>query len=88
MLQQTQVTTVVDSFNNFIINFPTLTELANADEGEVFANWAGLGYYSCARNLHKCARIILSESRGIFPTSHSELIKLPGIGESTSGAIL
>jgi len=88
MLQQTQVATVVDYFNNFITNFPTLVELANADEEEVLTSWAGLGYYSRAMNLHKSAKIILSEYQGIFPTSHSELIALPGIGESTAGAIL
>ena len=88
MLQQTQVATVVDYFINFIINFPTLVELANADEEDVLASWAGLGYYSRARNLHKSAKIVLSEYRGIFPTSYSELISLPGIGESTAGAIL
>ena len=88
MLQQTQVVTVVEYFNNFIINFPTLAELANADEEEVLTSWAGLGYYSRARNLYKSAKIILSEYHGIFPTSYSELIVLPGIGESTAGAIL
>jgi A/G-specific adenine glycosylase len=88
MLQQTQVATVVDYFNNFIISFPTLTELANADEEEVLASWAGLGYYGRVRNLHKSSKIILSEYQGMFPTSHSELIALPGIGETTAGAIL
>ena len=88
MLQQTQVTTVVDYFNKFVVSFPTVVALANADEEEVLASWAGLGYYSRARNLHKSAKIILSEYRGNFPTSYSELISLPGIGESTAGAIL
>ena len=88
MLQQTQVATVVDYFNNFIISFPTLAELANADEEEVLASWAGLGYYVRARNLHKSSKIILSEYKGIFPTNYSELISLPGIGKSTAGAIL
>ena len=88
MLQQTQVVTVIDYFNNFVANFPTVVALANADEEKVLANWAGLGYYSRARNLHKSAKIILSEYQGIFPTSYSELIDLPGIGESTAGAIL
>ncbi len=88
MLQQTQVDTVVDYFNNFIINFPTLPELANASEDEVLASWAGLGYYSRARNLHKSAKIILSEYRGVVPNRYSELMALPGIGESTAGAIL
>ena len=88
MLQQTQVATVVDYFNNFIISFPTVVELANADEEEVLAKWAGLGYYSRARNLHKSAKIILSKYQGIIPTSYSELIALPGVGGSTAGAIL
>ena len=66
MLQQTQVATVVNYFNNFVVNFPTVLTLANADEEEVLASWAGLGYYSRARNLHKSAKIILSEYRGIF----------------------
>ena len=88
MLQQTQVTTVIGYFNNFVDNFPTVFALANADEEEVLTSWAGLGYYSRARNLHKSAKIILSEYQGIFPTSYSELIALPGIGESTAGAIL
>ena len=88
MLQQTQVVTVVDYFNNFVANFPTVIALAHADEEEVLSSWAGLGYYSRARNLHKSAKIILSEYLGIFPTSYSELIALPGIGESTANAIL
>ena len=83
MLQQTQVATVVDYFNNFIISFPTIAVLANADEEEVLTSWAGLGYYSRARNLHKSAKIILSEYQGIFPTDYSQLIGLPGVGEST-----
>ena len=88
MLQQTQVSTVIDYFNNFIVSFPTMDELAIADEEEVLVNWAGLGYYSRARNLHKTAKIIFSEYQGIFPTNYTELIDLPGIGESTAGAIL
>jgi len=88
MLQQTQVVTVVDYFKNFIIKFPTVVELAHADEEEVLTGWAGLGYYNRARSLHKSAKIILSEYQGIFPTSYSDLIALPGIGESTANAIL
>ena len=55
MLQQTQVSTVIDYFKNFIANFPDIAALANADEDAVLASWAGLGYYSRARNLHKSA---------------------------------
>ena len=56
-----------------------MTDLANAGEEEVLTSWAGLGYYSRARNLHKSAKIILSEYQGVFPTSYSELIALPGM---------
>jgi len=88
MLQQTQVVTVIDYFNNFVANFPTVVALANADEEKVLASWAGLGYYSRARNLHKSAKIILSKYQGIVPNSYSELMSLPGIGKTTAGAIL
>ena len=88
MLQQTQVSTVIDYFNNFIANFPDIVALANADEDAVLASWAGLGYYSRARNLHKSSKIILTTHSGVFPTNYSDLLALPGIGESTAGAIL
>ena len=88
MLQQTQVKTVIDYFNNFIKKFPDIISLANASEDNVLAAWAGLGYYSRARNLHKTAQIILSLYGGIFPKTYSEVIALPGIGKSTAGAIL
>ena len=66
MLQQTQVTTVIGYFNSFIINFPTLVDLANADEEEVLTSWAGLGYYSRALNLHKSAKIICQHIKVFF----------------------
>jgi len=88
MLQQTQVATVIGYFNNFIQQFPNLTALANADEDAILAQWAGLGYYARARNLHKCAQIIVNQYRGKFPTEINAMIALPGIGESTAGAIL
>jgi A/G-specific adenine glycosylase len=88
MLQQTQVITVIDYFNKFIICFPDLTALANAKEDEVMSNWAGLGYYSRARNLHKTAKIIASNHKGVFPKKYDEIVALPGIGPSTAGAIL
>lgn len=88
MLQQTQVATVIDYFNNFIRHFPNLTALANADEDAVLAQWAGLGYYARARNLHKCAKILTEQYQGEFPKILNEMIALPGIGESTAGAIL
>ena len=88
MLQQTQVSTVIDYFNNFIQQFPTLSALANASEDEVLAQWAGLGYYARARNLHACAKIIINTYRGDFPTDFEQVVGLPGVGESTAGAIL
>lgn len=88
MLQQTQVTTVVSYFNNFIRYFPDLNTLANASEDAVLTQWAGLGYYARARNLHKCAKIIVEQYQGSFPKTLDEMIALPGIGESTAAAIL
>ncbi|BAS67053.1 A/G-specific adenine glycosylase [Bathymodiolus septemdierum thioautotrophic gill symbiont] len=88
MLQQTQVTTVIGYFNNFIRHFPDLTALANADEDAVLAQWAGLGYYARARNLRKCAKIVVTQYQGEFPKEIKAMIALPGIGESTAGAIL
>ena len=88
MLQQTQVITVIDYFNKFITCFPDLESLANAKEDEVMSNWAGLGYYSRARNLHKTARIVASIHKGVFPKKYDEIVALPGIGPSTAGAIL
>ncbi|MDC0620699.1 A/G-specific adenine glycosylase [Candidatus Pseudothioglobus singularis] len=88
MLQQTQVITVIDYFNKFIACFPDLESLANAKEDEVMSNWAGLGYYSRARNLHKTARIVASIHKGVFPKKYDEIVALPGIGPSTAGAIL
>lgn len=88
MLQQTQVSTVIDYFNNFIQHFPNLAALANANEDAVLAQWAGLGYYARARNLHKSAKIIMRDYQGVFPDDINHVIALPGIGESTAGAIL
>ena len=88
MLQQTQVSTVVGYFNNFIQHFPSLVALADAYEDDVLAQWAGLGYYARARNLHKCARIVVEQYQGNLPKTLKEMVALPGIGESTAGAIL
>jgi len=88
MLQQTQVATVIEYFEDFIKTFPDINALAKAKEDKVMALWAGLGYYSRARNLHKTAKIISTDFGGIFPKSHKELVSLPGIGSSTAGAIL
>ena len=88
MLQQTTVKTVVPYFNRFIKKYPNIYILANSSIEEVLELWAGLGYYARARNLHKCAKIITKEYSGVFPNNTKELIKLPGIGEYTSSAIV
>ena len=88
MLQQTQVNTVIDYFNTFVERFPTLGDLAKANIDEVLAQWAGLGYYSRARNLHKSAQLIFSKHDGEFPHDFESVLSLPGIGQSTAGAIL
>jgi len=87
MLQQTQVSTVKDRYIEFINTFPTVDDLANASVDEVMALWAGLGYYTRARNLHACAKIIVEKFAGKFPQQAEELCLLPGIGMSTAAAI-
>jgi A/G-specific adenine glycosylase len=87
MLQQTQVQTVVPRFAKFLCQFPTAASLAAADERTVCEAWAGLGYYRRARNLHKAARVIVSEFAGEIPNSEAELRKLPGIGAYTAAAV-
>ena len=87
MLQQTQVSTVIPYFERFMQTFPDVASLAFAKEDEVLHLWAGLGYYSRARNLHRAAKIILNEYNGTFPSTIAALQKLPGIGPSTAGAI-
>lgn len=87
MLQQTQVTTVLPYFQRFMQRFPELANLAAADEEEVLVHWAGLGYYSRARNLHRTARHLMQAYQGQFPQTVTQLQALPGIGRSTAGAI-
>ncbi|MEO6626114.1 MAG: A/G-specific adenine glycosylase [Burkholderiaceae bacterium] len=87
MLQQTQVATVVVYFRRFTERMPTLASLAAASEDEVLALWSGLGYYSRARNLHRCAITIVEQHGGVFPGDPDTLVKLPGIGRSTAAAI-
>jgi A/G-specific adenine glycosylase len=87
MLQQTQVATVLDYYPRFLARFPDVASLAAADEDEVLALWSGLGYYSRARNLHRCAREIVCSHAGEFPHSAQALRLLPGIGRSTAAAI-
>jgi A/G-specific adenine glycosylase len=88
MLQQTQVQTVLGFFSRFMERFPTIEDLANAEEDTVLSLWSGLGYYSRARNLHKTAKIICERFAGQFPKNLDALIDLPGIGASTAAAIL
>jgi A/G-specific adenine glycosylase len=88
MLQQTQVATVKAYFVRFIARFPTLAALAQAQLDDLLALWAGLGYYSRARNLHACAQRCVSEHGGELPNDLSRLMALPGIGRSTAAAIL
>jgi A/G-specific adenine glycosylase len=87
MLQQTQVSTVLDYFPRFLARFPTVLALAEAPADEVMALWSGLGYYSRARNLHRCAQIVAGQHGGVFPASAEALQTLPGIGASTAAAI-
>jgi A/G-specific adenine glycosylase len=88
MLQQTQVQTVIPYFNRFMEQFPSVHDLAQAEEDKVLASWSGLGYYSRARNLHKTAKIISNDFSGIMPKDIACLMDLPGIGPSTAAAIL
>jgi A/G-specific adenine glycosylase len=87
MLQQTQVKTVIPYFQKFIEHFPTVQALAQAPQDEVLHLWTGLGYYARARNLHKAAQQVMTEFDGEFPHHVDELMRLPGIGRSTAGAI-
>lgn len=87
MLQQTRVAQGLPYFLSFTTSFPTIFDLANADEEQVLKLWQGLGYYSRARNLHATAKYIASDLNGIFPDSFSGLLKLKGVGEYTAAAI-
>ncbi len=87
MLQQTQVETVKPYFRRFLHRFPSVRALAGAPADAVMKAWEGLGYYARARNLHRAAKIISSDLGGRLPESPEELMKLPGIGRSTAGAI-
>ena len=88
MLQQTQVATVLGYYRRWLDRFPTIRDLANADEASVLRTWQGLGYYRRARNLHRCSKIIVDELDGQFPSTVEELRRLPGIGKYTAGAIV
>ena len=87
MLQQTQVTTVLAYYDRFLQRFPDVAALAAASQDEVLALWSGLGYYSRARNLHRCAQAVVAQHGGQFPRSSEQLQSLPGIGRSTAAAV-
>jgi len=87
MLQQTQVSTVLSYYPRFLARFPDVRSLAAAPADDVLALWSGLGYYSRARNLHRCAQVVMAEHEGAFPVAAQTLQTLPGIGASTAAAI-
>jgi A/G-specific adenine glycosylase len=88
MLQQTQVKTVIPYYERWLKTFPTVEDLAKADQQTVLKCWEGLGYYARARNLHKAAQQVVSEHNGVFPESLVGAIALQGIGRTTAGGIL
>lgn len=87
MLQQTTVKAVIPYFETFTRRWPTVTAMATADLDDILAAWAGLGYYSRARNLHKCAGVVASQYGGKFPDTEAALLALPGVGPYTAAAI-
>ncbi|MEM9082973.1 MAG: A/G-specific adenine glycosylase, partial [Planctomycetota bacterium] len=87
MLQQTQVSRVVEKYEPFLERFPTALALAEADEDAVLASWSGLGYYRRARNLHAAAKQIVADHGGEVPSEPDRLLELKGVGRYTAGAI-
>lgn len=87
MLQQTQVTAVIPYYQRFLSRFPDVDSLASATSEEVMAHWSGLGYYTRARNLHRCAQEVVAKYASQFPADPLLLAELPGIGRSTAAAI-
>lgn len=87
ILQQTRVAQGLPYYERFIEQFPTIHDLSNASETEVLRLWQGLGYYSRARNLHACAKMVVNDFAGEFPSDFNELLKLKGIGRYTAAAI-
>lgn len=87
MLQQTRIETVIEYYNRFMKEIPTVFDLALVEDERLLKVWEGLGYYNRARNLKKTAKIIVDNYQGDFPTTYLELIELPGIGEYTASAI-
>ncbi len=87
MLQQTTVAAVMPFFERFVARFPDVQTLAKAPEAEVLAQWAGLGYYSRARNLHRAAQTVMESHGGEFPSDFAMILALPGVGRYTAGAV-
>jgi len=87
ILQQTRVDQGLNYYLKFIKNYPTVFDLASADEQQVLKDWQGLGYYSRARNLHSTAKSIVNDFNGVFPSNYLQIIKLKGVGEYTAAAI-
>ena len=87
MLQQTRVETVTGYYDPWLERFPTVRELARAEEDEVLKAWEGLGYYRRARNLHRAAQMVHDDYAGSLPPTYSGLLTLPGVGEYTAGAV-
>jgi len=88
MLQQTQVSRVIDYYNRFLEKFPTVFDLARASWEEFYPYYAGLGYYNRGRNMLRCAQLVVEKYNGKFPQIREELVALPGIGQYTASAIL
>ncbi len=87
MLQQTQVSRVVDYYHRFLERFPTVHHLAKAKPHRVMEAWQGLGYYARARNLHALAKVVTEEHDGVLPDHPARLRELPGVGAYTAGAV-
>ena len=87
MLQQTRVEAVKGYYSRFLAQLPTIESLSNADDELLHKLWEGLGYYSRVRNLKKAAQMIMTDFGGAFPTTHEDILMLPGIGPYTAGAI-
>ncbi len=87
MLQQTTVAAVKSYYVSFLREWPSVRDLAGAPVDAVMTRWAGLGYYSRARNLHACARVVVAEHGGRFPSTEAELRTLPGVGAYTAAAV-
>jgi A/G-specific adenine glycosylase len=88
MLQQTQVKAVIPYYHRWLEQFPTIADLAAAEQQQVLKAWEGLGYYSRARNLHQAAQLVMRQYNGTFPQSLAAVLALPGIGRTTAGGIL